>query len=1010
MARRTSNGKRQDHAASTVTSPQRLGAIPRRQRPGVDVTKDRRDLFAELSWNRHRSGFVTERLYNPDDLVGARGLRIYAQMQADDQVKAALTLKKQAVLSTGWDLEPASDAPEDAEVAEFCQAAFDQMEGTLDDDLYEVMSALAYGYSVSELVYRPMDRGDFAGKIGLKAIKTRMPHDFYFNVDRHDNLLPDGIEQFGRRLPADKFVVYSYGKEFDNWYGTSDLRAAYRPWWHKDNILKYQAIFLERYSIPFAEGIVQPGATVDDAAIQDLRTVLENLQASTSLVHPNDITLAFPAVASAQGAQIFVAAIRESDLQIARAILLPNLLGVSAQGDTGSFSQARKHFDVFILIVEKIQRELSEHVMGEQIIRRLVDLNYDVEDYPLFTFLPFTETDKSQLLSLWYQAIAAGAVNTRPEDEVHVRSITEFPDVDLETLQAEHDAREAQAQAGGLGGGPFGGEPGGLGPAGGQGGVPGSEGQAGEDGLPSEEDLDALVDEVLGAAEAKGGAGHRLADRVKATLKGKRFATAKNDKQSGERDGDDDKVSEVLARLETEHPEWDDDALVDAAVAALVEGSDDDRGETKATERDTTVTQDQATGDEAALDALVDEIMGDRGGVGEEGEGEDDLDRLIDEVLAAQTKRTFQAVPLLKEGETLQIGPEGQHGVWRNIGGNPIFIEVGEGESVPEAIREELGKRGGAKSVVDPTVKDRPIAEVLAETLDPKVRKAVAASDPTLTPQQRALVEDTEERYDRRPGEGSLRWAPERRALHDQLLADTEQWTPSEARKAELAAGAKPELVLVMGGPGSGKTRTVQEFLRLASGSHVLVNPDDFKYKLPEFGAIASDDGIWQAAGATTHEESSYLSKELMKRAFARKADIVFDGTLSNMEKAEAMMGTAKQLGYRVSLHYIEVPPDVGLARIRQRAEGTSRERRRYVPESFARAAYGATDGSFERLKHSNELDAWSWYRVPSAGSKPERVARGGREFPTLAPGASADVTIEDVGRLAQRRRPRGRA
>ena len=43
----------------------------------------------------------------------------------------------------------------------------------------------------------------------------------------------------------------------------------------------------------------------------------------------------------------------------------------------------------------------------------------------------------------------------------------------------------------------------------------------------------------------------------------------------------------------------------------------------------------------------------------------------------------------LKPGETLNFGPEGKRGVWRNVNGNSIFIEVRRGESIPQAIRRQ---------------------------------------------------------------------------------------------------------------------------------------------------------------------------------------------------------------------------------------------------------------------------------------------------------------------------------
>ena len=44
-------------------------------------------------------------IYNPDELVGKKGLGIYRKMQLrDGQVKAIFMLKKHARLSTPWDI------------------------------------------------------------------------------------------------------------------------------------------------------------------------------------------------------------------------------------------------------------------------------------------------------------------------------------------------------------------------------------------------------------------------------------------------------------------------------------------------------------------------------------------------------------------------------------------------------------------------------------------------------------------------------------------------------------------------------------------------------------------------------------------------------------------------------------------------------------------------------------------------------------------------------------------
>src|SRR3954469_14846096 len=44
--------------------------------------------------------------FNPDDLVGRKGLQIYKTMMADEQIKAGISAKQYAVLSPGWDVIP----------------------------------------------------------------------------------------------------------------------------------------------------------------------------------------------------------------------------------------------------------------------------------------------------------------------------------------------------------------------------------------------------------------------------------------------------------------------------------------------------------------------------------------------------------------------------------------------------------------------------------------------------------------------------------------------------------------------------------------------------------------------------------------------------------------------------------------------------------------------------------------------------------------------------------------
>ena len=236
------------------------------------LSVDFREISLTGSEYYHTAGIPD---YNPDDLAGRKGLQIYRKMRDDDQIKAVLSMKKFARLMTPWEIQPASQDAKDIEIADFVRINLENLSGTFEDSLLNILTALDYGYSLTEKLWYRIERGTFVGKIGLKALKTREPFYYQFESDIYGNLREDGViylgpgmmEQvvqnkientlpnrgifsYGSRLPVDKFVIYSYNKEFSNWYGRSDLRAAYRSFWSKEILIRFMNIYMERFGMP----------------------------------------------------------------------------------------------------------------------------------------------------------------------------------------------------------------------------------------------------------------------------------------------------------------------------------------------------------------------------------------------------------------------------------------------------------------------------------------------------------------------------------------------------------------------------------------------------------------------------------------------------------------------------------------------------------------------------------------------------------------------------------------
>lgn len=402
--------------------------------------------------------------YNPDDLALKKGgIKIYDEMMRDDQVKALYYLKVRTRLSTGWSIQPASEDPRDVEAAEFVRWVLKAMRGTLESDLRDILTAMRYGFSVSELVWEIIDRGPYRGKVGLRAIKGRKPHNFDFDVEENGDVKPDGIIHRlpggDVRYPVNKFVLYAYNNEFGNPYGESDLRAAYRSWWSKNVIIKFWNIYLERFGMPTvvgrykAAGAIGPigaGGVATSKDQETLEDIIDKIQTATGITLPDHLRIDL-LEAQRQGEAGYEKAIEKHNTMIARSMLIPAKMGFTEE-ESGSYNLGEKHFDLFMATISDLGRDLEEAVMGEQVIRRLVDYNFQVDAYPQFKFGEMTKEDKAKAMQEFKEAIGAGVLDpNRKADMDHMRKRMEYPefadDAEWESWQADKEARQQKQWA-----------------------------------------------------------------------------------------------------------------------------------------------------------------------------------------------------------------------------------------------------------------------------------------------------------------------------------------------------------------------------------------------------------------------------------------------------------------------------------------------------------------------------------------------------------------------------------
>lgn len=183
---------------------------------------------------------------------------------------------------------------------------------------------------------------------------------------------------------------------------------------------------------------------------------------------------------------------------------------------------------------------------------------------------------------------------------------------------------------------------------------------------------------------------------------------------------------------------------------------------------------------------------------------------------------------------------------------------------------------------------------------------------------------DTEEQY-RTPDGG---WTPERKALHDQIVADFKKGkTPVD----------DPTSYMMGGGPAAGKSSLLKSGQVEIPENTVKVDSDEIKGMLPEYQSmLASGDS---KAATFVHEESSYLSKRLAAESSREGYNVMLDGTGDNsIESLRSKVEMLRNRGQKVVGIYASVPTDVAVARSNDRAERTGR----YVPEVFIRGTHAS--------------------------------------------------------------------
>lgn len=381
------------------------------------------------------NGFI-ENDYNAS-LEGQEGLFKYEKMRKSDaQVQATLLVIELPIRATEWYIDPAKDennvvTPEAQEQADFVtEALFHKLKRPWDDQLREELTMLPFGHSVFEKVYTADDEHVWLESLDSRAQNTIVKWVQEDNTPGITQTLTNpvvGGPNDGKRIvsiPAEKLVIFTFRQEGDNIEGTSILRSAYKHFYIKDNLYKFDAVRHERQGlgIPVMTLPEQAGPEDGDRA----QAILEQFRANekTGLVIPFGFKFEFADTKSGSNSDMWKS-IDHHNAMIAKNVLAMFMEIVTGEGGSRALSEDQSDF--FLLACEAIAKYI-DNIHNTYVIPELINFNYEgVTQYPKLCHKRLGTIDFEKIVNAITSAVDSSIIEPDLDLEVYLRDVLGLP-------------------------------------------------------------------------------------------------------------------------------------------------------------------------------------------------------------------------------------------------------------------------------------------------------------------------------------------------------------------------------------------------------------------------------------------------------------------------------------------------------------------------------------------------------------------------------------------------------
>lgn len=418
-----------------------------------------------------------------DDIERDFGLATYLKMQNDPVAGSALDFLIDLVLADGIQVHPrvkldatrnpgqAEKAAHAAEMKDFIEWCFTNLETPLEVAVQHLCEMVAFGYAVCELLFELAESGPYKGKIVPIDIRAKPRENVRFVVNGANRVLGFLVVKVGdtfqpsdeasplespNYLPPAHFIWVSNRMLFGDPRGRSDLRRAYNDWefkirskveWFKHLMLHGTGKLIALIKVDSLNEAgrlayeTNPDGTIKlngDQKVQISRVtaiareLAKSMNASVGAIEADELVQ----VEARSNGEAFVNAERNANINITTAIL--GASRATQEAEHGSKADSVTALDVIRAKVRRIKQQIALAI-DERIVKPLIEINYGRD---MFEFRPVINLGTFKFASMLEAAEFAQKVGYKP-DESQMPFLDELIGVEVRDMDAI-EFRDAQ--------------------------------------------------------------------------------------------------------------------------------------------------------------------------------------------------------------------------------------------------------------------------------------------------------------------------------------------------------------------------------------------------------------------------------------------------------------------------------------------------------------------------------------------------------------------------------------